>query len=185
MKTLLECKWALQILKYLAEGPKRPSELLRIISGISERILFDRLRALEREGIIYKKSSSGYPLRTLYYLDHGAGLDELISLISKVSENTLFLKVLSSKWMIPILKALKDPAPPKELLIRFRNLSQKVLYENLKVMVEIGLIERKVIPSIPVKVVYQLSREGEKILPALLKAKSIILSTGKRRSPGP
>ena len=185
MKTLLECKWALQILKNLAEGPKRPSELLKLINGLSERVLFDRLRALERAGVIYKKASSQSPLRSLYYIKAENELSELILLLPKIGQNSNYLKVLSSKWIIPILTKLKSPASPKEVLIKLRSLSQKVLYENLKIMLEIGLIERRVIPDIPVKVLYQLSKEGERILPALIKAKSIILSTPKIQSPAP
>lgn len=102
-----------------------------------------------------------------------------------VSQNSNYLKVLSSKWIIPILTELKSPASPKEVLIKLKSLSQKVLYENLKILLKIGLIERRIIPTIPVRVVYQLSKEGKKILPALIKAKSIILSTQKRQSPAP
>ncbi|MEZ0344902.1 MAG: winged helix-turn-helix transcriptional regulator [Caldimicrobium sp.] len=183
MKTLLECKWALQILKNLAEGPKKPSELLKNIPGISNRVLYQRLKVLIDADIIFKKSTSLYPLKTYYYLNKDNKLDELISLLLKFGDKKEIYKILSSKWLISILQALKTPCTPKELLINLNGLSQKVLFENLKYLLKFGLVKREVISTIPVKVIYQLSEEGEKLLPALLKAKSIILSTQKRQNP--
>ena len=45
-------KWTLVMLRDLAEGPRRFSELQRSLAGISPRTLSIRLRALEDEGIV-------------------------------------------------------------------------------------------------------------------------------------
>ena len=54
-RNLLFCKWAITILLKLSESPKRPSELKKEINGISERILYNRLKILTDIGLIEKK----------------------------------------------------------------------------------------------------------------------------------
>jgi len=61
-------KWTLLLLRDLAEGPRRFSELERSLSGISPRTLSIRLRSLEEEGIIERREFSEMPPRVEYRL---------------------------------------------------------------------------------------------------------------------
>lgn len=176
MRTLLECKWALQIIKNLAEGPKRPSELLKNISGLSERVLYHRLKALESKGIIGKESNNKYPLKTFYYLKDKEPLQPLISLLSKLEETNKIEKILGSKWLLLLLNHLKRLSSPKELLSVLPGISEKVLYENLNYLIALGLIDRIVKATKPVATLYRLNNKGEELLPSLEYAKNIILS---------
>ncbi|WP_404330109.1 winged helix-turn-helix transcriptional regulator [Mesobacillus maritimus] len=48
-------RWMGVIIHHLLKGPKRFSELAESIPGISDRLLTERLRELEKEGLIIKK----------------------------------------------------------------------------------------------------------------------------------
>lgn len=61
-------KWTALILRDLAAGPKRFSELEKSISTINPRILSQRLDDLEEHGIISKLTPPGIPMRNVYLL---------------------------------------------------------------------------------------------------------------------
>ena len=61
-------KWTLLMLRDLARGPRRFSELQRSLRGISPRTLSVRLRALEEEGIIERREFAEMPPRVEYRL---------------------------------------------------------------------------------------------------------------------
>ena len=63
----------------LSEGARRFSELEHSCPGISPRTLSERLRALEQEGILGRRSYPESPPRVEYELtDKGAGLLPII-----------------------------------------------------------------------------------------------------------
>ena len=61
-------KWTILLVRDLAEGRSRFSELERSLTGISPRTLSLRLRALEEEGIVERRSVSDVPPRVEYAL---------------------------------------------------------------------------------------------------------------------
>ena len=61
-------KWTLLLVRDLAEGCTRFSELERSLSGISPRTLSLRLRALEEEGIVERHTFAEVPPRVEYCL---------------------------------------------------------------------------------------------------------------------
>jgi DNA-binding HxlR family transcriptional regulator len=64
----------------LSEGPRRFSELEHSCAGISPRTLSERLRALEQEGILIRRSYPESPPRVEYELtDKGADLLPIIA----------------------------------------------------------------------------------------------------------
>ncbi|WDD96390.1 helix-turn-helix transcriptional regulator [Burkholderia sp. FERM BP-3421] len=52
---LIAGKWALLVLPALAAGPLRNGELLARIGGISQKVLTQNLRELERHGLIARR----------------------------------------------------------------------------------------------------------------------------------
>ncbi len=48
-------KWKPSILCELNEGPRRFSDLKRVISGISEKVLASHLKALEADGVVARR----------------------------------------------------------------------------------------------------------------------------------
>ena len=61
-------KWTLLVIRDLAEGRARFCELERSLEGISPRTLSLRLRALEEEGIVARKTFPEVPPRVEYAL---------------------------------------------------------------------------------------------------------------------
>ena len=61
-------KWTMLVIRDLAEGSTRFSELERSLAGISPRTLSLRLRALEDEGIVQRTTYPEVPPRVEYAL---------------------------------------------------------------------------------------------------------------------
>jgi DNA-binding HxlR family transcriptional regulator len=55
---IIGSKWTAVIVHDLSEGPRRFSELERSCPGISPRTLSERLRALEHDGLLEKRSTA-------------------------------------------------------------------------------------------------------------------------------
>ena len=61
-------KWSVLIVASLGNGPRRFSELLRSIDGISQRMLTLTLRGLERDGLVSRTVFPTVPPRVDYEL---------------------------------------------------------------------------------------------------------------------
>lgn len=66
--TRISDKWVTLILVALADGPLRYSDLGRIIAGVSQKMLTQTLRALERDGLVSRTVTAGVPVRVEYQL---------------------------------------------------------------------------------------------------------------------
>jgi DNA-binding HxlR family transcriptional regulator/putative sterol carrier protein len=68
-------RWTLLIVRELAPGPRRFTDLIEGLPGISRKLLSDRLRDLERDGIIARKELAPPAARQVYELtDDGRDL---------------------------------------------------------------------------------------------------------------
>ena len=77
---LIGKRWTGAILCALTERPLRFGELGRAIPGLSDRLLSQRLRELEDEGLVLRKVEAGAPVRVTYSLsDKGAALKPAIA----------------------------------------------------------------------------------------------------------
>lgn len=68
MLDLIGGKWAILILCCLQQGPVRTGALQRGIGGISQKMLTQTLRALERDGFVERISHPEVPPRVEYRL---------------------------------------------------------------------------------------------------------------------
>jgi DNA-binding HxlR family transcriptional regulator len=76
---ILGGKWTILLIRDLAEGRSRFCELERSLEGISPRTLSLRLRALEEQGIVERRTFPEVPPRVEYSLtDKGRGLVPII-----------------------------------------------------------------------------------------------------------
>jgi len=182
-RSLLTCKWALQIVMHLIESPKRPSELLRLIEGIEERVLFDRLRRLTDMGVIAKKEKGGYPKETFYYAVNPEEMEPVCVWLRSIPIPVeRVVSVMSCRWTLEIMEGLYEESPPKVLKETLPGLTDKVLHTRLRELEELGLVQRRVLPTKPVRVLYSLTDKGRELTPLLKGMKEIILYRGRTRS---
>jgi DNA-binding HxlR family transcriptional regulator len=73
-------KWTVLIVHDLSEGPRRFTELEHSCAGISPRTLAERLRWLEAEGIVVRRSYAESPPRVEYELtEKGSALLPIVA----------------------------------------------------------------------------------------------------------
>lgn len=83
---IIGSKWTMLILHNLFEGTHRFGELQKSLHPISPKTLSERLKELEREGIIIKKVYPQVPLRVEYSLTtKGKSLDSIFRQMAKWS----------------------------------------------------------------------------------------------------
>ncbi len=66
--SLLGKRWSGLIIVTLLEGPVRFSELVRLVPGVSERMLSERLTELAAAGLVERQVSEGPPVNVRYLL---------------------------------------------------------------------------------------------------------------------
>lgn len=83
-------KWQVLILVVLREAPHRFGQLRRRIGDITQRVLTENLRSLERDGYLTRTVHTGSPVAVSYALtDMGAEVAELlISLVDWAAKNS-------------------------------------------------------------------------------------------------
>lgn len=76
---LIGKRWTGAILSALTERSLRFGELAKAVPGLSDRLLSQRLRELEEEGLVRREVEAGTPVRVTYSLtEKGAGLGPAI-----------------------------------------------------------------------------------------------------------
>lgn len=87
---LLAEKWALLILHSLSQSSKRTAELRRHVDGISEKMLIQTLRNLERHGFVARRAFAEVPPRVEYRLTPlGERLAELVKALDTWVEDNI------------------------------------------------------------------------------------------------
>jgi DNA-binding HxlR family transcriptional regulator len=77
---LIGKRWTGAIVCALTEGSKRYAELGKAVPGLSDRLLSERLRELEKEGLVERQVEAGTPVRVTYSLTAaGQELDPVLS----------------------------------------------------------------------------------------------------------
>lgn len=76
---LIGKRWTGAILCALTERPMRFGELGKVVPGLSDRLLSQRLRELEEQGLVEREVEAGSPVRVTYSLTEiGLELDPAI-----------------------------------------------------------------------------------------------------------
>ncbi|GAC1567730.1 MAG: helix-turn-helix domain-containing protein [Ktedonobacteraceae bacterium] len=89
---LLGKRWTGLILDTLMEGPQRFCEMTATVEGLSDRVLSDRLRELESEGVIERIVYPQIPVRVEYRLtEKGRDLRPVVQSIHDWAQNWISL----------------------------------------------------------------------------------------------
>jgi len=99
---LLGKRWTGLLLDALMEGPRRFCELTATVEGLSDRVLSDRLRELEVEGVVERIVYPQIPVRVEYKLtEKGLALKPVVEAIHEWANKWVTLSEDSSSVEIP------------------------------------------------------------------------------------
>lgn len=83
-------KWAVLILDHLHDGPVRFNQLRRTIKGISQKVLSQTLKKLERDGLISRSVFATVPVTVEYALTPlGRTLTDTIAALAHWAEHNI------------------------------------------------------------------------------------------------
>ncbi|MFI9595796.1 winged helix-turn-helix transcriptional regulator [Nonomuraea sp. NPDC052265] len=86
----LSDKWVTLVLSALARGERRYSDLARHIAGVSQKMLTQTLRGLERDGLVARRVTPQVPVRVDYTLTPlGESLMPLVAAIKTWAEENI------------------------------------------------------------------------------------------------
>lgn len=90
---VLARRWTTLILKILMNGPLRFSELAERLEVVSDRVLSERLKELENEGLLERRVSTEGPVRVEYALtEKGRAIRPVIEALEQWGERWIVLK---------------------------------------------------------------------------------------------
>jgi DNA-binding HxlR family transcriptional regulator len=97
--------------------------------------------------------------------------EEIIKITARCPIRTT-LELVGGKWKLLILFQLANkPLRPSELKRQIPDISEKMLIQELKILMDSKLVERKNYGEIPPRVEYKLKPIGYKILPLISEMK--------------
>jgi DNA-binding HxlR family transcriptional regulator len=84
---LIGRRWSGAIISVMLTGPQGFNELLAAVPGLSDRLLTERLRELESEGLVRRMVRPGPPVRVTYSLTPaGESLKPVVEALGKWAE---------------------------------------------------------------------------------------------------
>ncbi len=177
----LNGKWKLELLYHLSRGTVRWSTLTHSIPKAAPNVLTRQLRKLETDGLVLRIVTSAQPPQVIEYTLSGQGrrlvpmLEALARWDKTYHKNTETApdfsdcqRVLSSRWMLPILTLLSVPLRFGSIQAHFENLSRGVLAAQLGELRDMGFVYQKRYDIFPPRVEYVLSEKGRDFLDILL-----------------
>ncbi len=84
---LIGRRWTGAIISLMLRGPQGFNEMMAAVPGLSDRLLTERLRELESEGLVRRTVIPGPPVRVTYELtEAGASLKPVIDSLGRWAE---------------------------------------------------------------------------------------------------
>lgn len=101
------------------------------------------------------------------------GRDVCLGADGAVAHVTRVIRMIQGRWKLPILfRLFADPSMRSSQLIRdIPGVSQKMLTQHLRELENDRLIQRIDFDEKPLRIEYQLSDEGRKLMPVLFEAR--------------
>jgi DNA-binding HxlR family transcriptional regulator len=121
-------RWSFLVVETLLQGPRRFNDLAAAIPGIAPNILTDRLRRLEREGVVVGRTYSERPARVAYALTEDgqelAGVLRLLAAWGSGASGAEGLRhftcgsLLEARWYCPTCARTVDEKAEASSLLR-------------------------------------------------------------------
>jgi len=116
-------RWALLIVRDLILGPKRFTDLRRGLPGIGTNVLAARLKELERDGVVARRSLPPPAASTVYELtEYGRALEGPLLAVGRWGARSMGSRqpeqALRSEWLGVALKAFFRPEAAADLEVQ-------------------------------------------------------------------
>ena len=112
---LIGRRWSGAVIQLLLRGPARFAELRDAIPDISDRMLSERLRELEQEGLVIRRVRPETPVRVEYELtEKGRELQSSLEALGKWAERWVVLPGQARNDRIRTTAALIGVHPPSD-----------------------------------------------------------------------
>jgi DNA-binding HxlR family transcriptional regulator len=113
-------RWALLVVRELVLGPKRFSDLRSGLPGIGSNVLADRLKELERSGVIQRRTLPPPAASAVYELtEYGRELEDALLAFGRWGAKSLGTRApeepVRSEWLAVALKAYFRPEAAADL----------------------------------------------------------------------
>src|SRR5262249_25951893 len=107
-------RWALLVIRELVFGPKRFTDLRQGLPGIATNVLSQRLRALEREGVVARRLLPAPAASNVYELtEYGHQLVPIMLALGRWGARTMGARLPEQtflpEWLAVALKAFYQP----------------------------------------------------------------------------
>lgn len=87
VEDVVGCKWSLTVLGLIASGVSRPGAMARSTEGLTAKVLNERLRKLERFGLVDREVFAEVPPRVEYRLTpFGRRFQDVLDRIAALEE---------------------------------------------------------------------------------------------------
>lgn len=87
VEDIIGCKWSLTVLRLIRDGTHRPGAMRKMVAGLSTKVLNERLRKLQRFGIVEKRVFHELPPRVEYrFTDYGRKFSAVLESIDTLQD---------------------------------------------------------------------------------------------------
>ena len=87
IEDIVGCKWSLAVLDLVRQGVRRPGAMEHAIDGLTAKVLNERLRKLQRYGILDKRSYPEIPPRVEYsFTPFGKKFSSVLKQIARLDD---------------------------------------------------------------------------------------------------
>lgn len=95
--SILGKRWTGLLIRVLLDGPRRFNDILKIVEAVSDRVLTERLRELEAEGLVERTVYPESPVRVLYSLtEKGRDFQSVLQAMQSWGERWVTLEEVNS-----------------------------------------------------------------------------------------
>lgn len=87
VETIFGCKWSLTVYQLLQRGIHRPGEMVRVVEGLSKKVLYDCLNKNVEFGILDRIAYSEVPPRVEYrFTEFGCKFTQVLERIESLQD---------------------------------------------------------------------------------------------------
>ena len=157
-------RWALLVVRELVLGPKRFTDLRQGLPGIATNVLSQRLKEMERDGLVARRVLPPPAASTVYELtEYGRELEPIMLQLGAWAAKTLGERspdvTLRGEWLMVALKAMFRPEAARGL-----NATIAVVFEDAAFTVRLSRGSLEVTPGRPATADLTLTTDPDTLL---------------------